>query len=187
MKKTIYTTALMLMAAMVLTSCGDKLKNKETKPVERQVSVVYTINSSPDLIDAIDLVVTYKGKGGINVSDTISDTVWTKTVVNDMIPVKIGLDWSLSPKTSSKISKDSLDLYASYSIVCKEVHDTLNHPQTLLSWKEFPASKLQQMCDLENHKQAYARSQINYISPCYTISPDSNGNGLKYDYSDWDD
>ena len=185
MKKILYTIALMLVA---LSSCGDKLGNKEMKQVERQSTVTYTINSSQDLIDAIDLVVTYKGKGGINVSDTISDTVWTKTVVNDMVPVKVGLSWSVLPKVDSKISKDSLDLRATYVIECNEVTDTMNEWLDFIWLKKFPASKLGALCDLENHKQDYARTKGGpYETPCFIIAPEMIGDGLKYDWAQWRD
>ena len=188
MKKILYTIALMLVAAVALSSCGDKLGNKEMKQVERQSTVTYTINSSQDLIDAIDLVVTYKGKGGINVSDTISDTIWTKTVVNDMVPVKVGLSWSVLPKADSKISKDSLDLRATYVIECNEVTDTMNEWLDFIRLKDFPASKLGALCDLENHKQNCARTKGGrYETPCFIIAPEMIGDGLKYDWAQWRD
>ena len=188
MKKTLYTTALMLMAAVVLTSCGNQLGKKEMKQMERQSTVTYTINSSQDLIDAIDLMVTYKGKGGINVSDTISDTIWTKTVVNDMVPVKVGLSWSVLPKTDSKISKDTLNHKATYTIECNEVSDTLREWLDFIWWRDFPANKLGAMCDLENHKQNYARTQGGrYETPCFLIAPETIGDGLEYDWAEWSD
>lgn len=203
MKKILYTAVLMLMTATVLTSCGNLQENRqdeqEVNPEKRQVSVTYEIKCSQDVVDALDMVITYKDKGGINATDTLRDTIWTKTVVNEVIPVKIGLSWSLSPKSADKITKETYEnLAASYSITKIEegssdqmfiARDNLFHYYP--SYKDFPASKLSNLCDYENYENTQALTNHHYVnSRCYMLKPITDANGNK-DIIDepayWDD
>ena len=207
MKTILYTAVLMLMTATILTSCGklqeswqdEQENNQEIKPEKRQVSVTYEIKCSQDVVDALDMVITYKDKGGINATDTLRDTIWTKTVVNEVIPVKIGLSWSLSPKSADKITKETFeDLAASYSITRNKegssdhmfiVRDNLFHYYP--SYKDFPASKLSNLCDYENYEHTLVLSNHDYVnSLCYMLKPITDVNGYK-DIIDepahWDD
>lgn len=163
---------MMLVAALALTSClsGEK---QETK-VERQVEVTYTVTCNQDMIDGVNLVVTYKDKGGVNVNDTINDTIWTKTVVSDVIPFKVGLDWTLSAKADAQIKKDTIDLLARCSIKCKEV--TIRPLSQMFRYHDIPVSKLAPLCDYENVKHAnYYQDENNFC--CVLIKP-NRGSGL---------
>lgn len=206
MKTILYTAVLMLMTATVLTSCGklqeswqdEQENNQEIKPEKRQVSVTYEIKCSQDVVDALDMVITYKDKGGINATDTLRDTIWTKTVVNEVIPVKIGLSWSLSPKSADKITKETFeDLAASYSITRNgEVssnhtiaRDNLFHYYP--SYKDFPASKLSNLCDYENYEHTLVLSNHDYVnSLCYMLKPIADALGYERiidEPAHWDD
>lgn len=192
----------MLMTATVLTSCGNQQENRqdeqEVKPEKMPVSVTYEIRCSQDVVDALDMVITYKDKGGINATDTLRDTIWTKTVVNEVIPVKIGLSWSLSPKSADKITKETFeDLAASYSIMRNgEVssnhtiaRDNLFHYYP--SYKDFPASKLSNLCDYENYEHTLVLTNHHYgNSLCFMLKPIEDVNGYKHIIDEpayWDD
>ena len=206
MKTILYTAVLMLMTATILTSCGklqeswqdEQENNQEIKPEKRQVSVTYEIKCSQDVVDALDMVITYKDKGGINATDTLRDTIWTKTVVNEMIPVKIGLSWSLSPKSADKITKETFeDLAASYSIMRNgEVssnhtiaRDNLFHYYP--SYKDFPASKLSNLCDYENYEHTLVLTNHHYgNSLCFMLKPIADALGYERiidEPAHWDD
>lgn len=207
MKTILYTAVLMLMTATILTSCGklqeswqdEQENNQEIKPEKRQVSVTYEIKCSQDVVDALDMVITYKDKGGINATDTLRDTIWTKSVVNEVIPVKIGLSWSLSPKSADKITKETFeDLAASYSITRNEKgfsdfpfigRGNLFHYYP--SYKDFPASKLSNLCDYENYENTLKLTNHHYgNSQCFMLEPitDETGyNHIAYVPAHWDD
>ena len=75
---------LTLMGCMILTSCGNAKGEK--------LSTILSIAPSQDLLEACDIEVTYKGKGGIDMTDTITSAAkWTKEIVNDSFPTEIGL------------------------------------------------------------------------------------------------
>ena len=193
----------MLMTATVLTSCGNLQENRqdeqEVKPEKMPVSVTYEIRCSQDVVDALDMVITYKDKGGINATDTLRDTIWTKTVVNEVIPVKIGLSWSLSPKSADKITKETYEnLAASYSITKIEegssdqmfiARDNLFHYYP--SYKDFPASKLSNLCDYENYENTLVLTNHHYgNSLCFMLKPIEDVNGYKHIIDEpayWDD
>ena len=190
MKTLFYTAALTLMASLAFISCArlqDKQDDQGIMQVKRQATITYQICCTQDMLDAIDMVVTYMDKGGTKVTETISDTIWTKTVVNDLIPVKIGLDWSLSPKTADKITKETFDeIRAFYSIKCEETGDNIDGGQILV-WVNFPASRLGEMCDFENFQHTYARDTESFHYPCFMVKPMEDGNDLKYDLAKWND
>jgi hypothetical protein len=156
MKKLLYTAALMLMAAMVLTACNgnqEEQEEQEYKPIKKQVGVTYTINCSQDMIDATDLVVRiYKDSVDV-VTDTIRDTLWTKTI-NDMVPYYTGLIWTVTPKATSKINKDTLDeVFAKYSVKFVEPDSTFNKG-VILHYRNLPVSKLEAACELMDYQHS---------------------------------
>ena len=84
MKKFIFTIMLTLMGCMALTSCG--------KAKGEKLSSMLSITPSQDLLEACDIEITYKGEGGIDMTDTITTaTRWSKEIVNDSFPTEIGL------------------------------------------------------------------------------------------------
>ena len=67
MKKLLsYSTIIMLVATIVLTSCGQKAETEEEVPLK----ITYSIDCSEDLLELCDLIVTYKGDDGANVVDS---------------------------------------------------------------------------------------------------------------------
>lgn len=85
MKKLIYITIVALLGCIALTSCLET-----SKKGDRLTTELY-VKSSQDLIDVCDIEVTYKGEGGVNMTDTITSTKWKKTIFNDSFPTKIGI------------------------------------------------------------------------------------------------
>lgn len=147
MKKLIYITIVALLGCMALTSCLETSKKGE------QLTTELYIKSSQDLIDVCNIVVTYKDKGGINATDTVRDSVWTKTVVSDVVPFKVGLRWALSAKPVSQIAKDSLQLRAKYTIEHKGWDCPIGE-MFMFNHSNFPVSKLAALCDYENLNNA---------------------------------
>lgn len=196
MKQTIYTAAMMLIATLVLISCdglnGRQKKLKEQMAAtykdiqeyehrEEATTVTYQIWCSQEFVNAIDMVVTYKDKGGINRTDTVRDTTWVKTVVNDSIPVKIGIDWTLVPKKDRKISKERFDnLMAGYTIECKEAAFTVGNG-IMGQNRNFPVSKLEALCELYNfqHKDV--------AKACNILKAKHDAWGVDAEPADWDD
>ena len=101
---------MMLAAAVTLTSCRQEHQQTDTE-IEVPLKVTYSIDCSRDLLALCDLVVTYKGNDGANVTDTITSSpgdttevqTWTKVVATHKVPVKIGFDYNLEPKTDSLV------------------------------------------------------------------------------------
>lgn len=188
MKKILYLAALMLAAALTFASCVGK---QETQQIERRLEVNYTVKCSQDLIDALDLVVTYKDKGGINSTDTVRDTLWTKTVVHDVIPAKVGFDWSVTPKSAAKHGKDTLNLVADLSLSYNGA--SWRRPY-MFTYLDFPTSRLETLCDLINlqRENMHALDKNNqYFDPCYIIRPCRQNeigiDGLMTEIAHWND
>jgi hypothetical protein len=188
MKKLLYTTALMLMAATVFTSCID-LPKQQANQEKMQVEVKYAVNCSQDVLDAVDLVVIYKDKGGANATDTVRDTLWTKIVVHDEVPAKAGMNWSITPKPDSKLKKDTLDLNATYSMWYNG--RVLDRGAHILTYRDFPVSRLQALCDFINLQRANFvevkhMGENSYYSPCYVIRS-GLFQDLESDIANWED
>ena len=96
----------MVLAILALTSCGGRDAAGGNK-----LGTMIQIKSSQDLIDAYDIEVTYKGKGGVDVIDTITSTRWKKVIVNDTFPTETGLlGYRFLPKPNPKNEKDRCQL-----------------------------------------------------------------------------
>lgn len=126
-KHSLYLTIMTLVAAITLSSCSKQQDKSET---EVPLKVTYTLDCSRDLLNLCDLVVTYKGDDGANAIDTITATpgdttevqTWTTVVETHQIPVKIGFDYNLVPKTDTLvISQPTATLHALCTIIAEKI------------------------------------------------------------------
>ena len=189
----------MMLAAMVLASCGQKQAEITN---EVPLKVTYSIDCSRDLLALCDMVVTYKGDDGVNVVDTIkanpADSVltqtWSKTVSTHQIPVKIGLDYTFVSKTDTVLTDRP---YAMLTAKCTIIAEMMGEVSSF----RFPSSKsisskrsflmensiidekvantkqnLATIVDIYNDRQAYKRGTTN-SNTCFIVKMRPNGNG----------
>jgi hypothetical protein len=106
MKKYFYMAALLLVAALSLTACGDdEPKEKVT------ATATYNMTFSQDMLNACSLIlVTYKAENGRNVMEAITSTWWTKTVTSDKLPAEFGVMYKFSTKSDAELNQDKYDL-----------------------------------------------------------------------------
>ena len=101
-KKTIRMAAMLAMTALLFTSCiNERVTN-------------YRMSFSPDLIETCDVTVIYRGENGIEMTESVTDTLWEKSFHNDTLPLIFGLDYRIQPKQGVKPEKEQLDLQAKY-------------------------------------------------------------------------
>ena len=210
MKKLLFHFTIIMLAAMTLTSCG----NKQQAETEQEVplKVTYSIDCSKDLLDMCDLVVTYKGDDGVNVTDTITaspvDSIetltWTKTVGTHEIPVKIGLDYAFVQKTDSLLAEEKMvSLHAEYTIIAEKIgirkgiahlsEKAINSKTSFyvngsIMEEKFlnTSSNLATIIDIYNDRQAYKRGTAN-SKTCFIINPNPYGKGLIVENACWND
>ena len=173
---------LALLGVMVLTSCY----KQQSKKCD-QLTTMMKVEASKDLIDVCDIEITYKGKGGINAIDTISETEWYRIVVNDSFPTKIGvITFRYLIKPGFKPTKDKYNLDLRWSMGCKEQKefDDSGFPLDLY---DVPGDKVESFLDLYNMEServlkngenfAVSYSSINGSTIIYTVTkaqPGSN-------------
>lgn len=170
----------LLAAAIALTSCTQHAETERVTPL----TVYYTIDCSQELIDSYDLIVTYKDKGGADVVDTIKDLSWKKTVVNDKIPVKIGLDFTWVPKGDSLEIEPHTLLHAAYSIIAYEADFSSTEP--IINEVISNNSELATIIDIYNERQAYRREN-KQMNSCYTVKSSSNGKKMVVKKARWNE
>lgn len=114
MKKFIYIAALLMVAALSLTSCGDdEPKEKVT------ATATYFMTFSPDLLDACNVFITYKAENGRNVMEAVNATSWTKSVTSDKFPAEFGVMYKFSTKSDGELTKDKYDLTCDFNFTVK--------------------------------------------------------------------
>ena len=74
------STATLILATVAIVSCTPGSDNKPHG--KKELTTTIKVEASDDLIAASDIEITYKGKGGIDVTDTITSTRWQKKIVN---------------------------------------------------------------------------------------------------------
>lgn len=107
---------MLILATAAIVSCTSRSGNDPLN--KRVLQTTIQVKASDDLIAASDIEITYKGKGGIDVTDTITSTMWMKKIVNDSFPTEIGIvNYRLLTKQDPKFNKDrcQLDLEVSQS------------------------------------------------------------------------
>ena len=105
MKKYIYMAALLMVAALALTACGDDEPKEKTT-----ATATYNMTFSQDLLDACSILIYYKADNGRNTFDAISNTWWTKSVTSDKFPAEFGVMYKFSTKSDAELVKDKYDL-----------------------------------------------------------------------------
>ena len=175
MKKLIFTTILTLLGITALTSCVEEGKKGE------QLTTMLTIESSQDLIDVCDIEITFKGKGGVNTIDTITETTWHRIVVNDSFPVKIGMiRLKYLVKPDFKPTKETYELLCDYTVISKGKDDPNTSYRPLMLY-DVPGNKVASILDLENYlsKDYVAREgdPDYYLSSIITVTKAENHPG----------
>lgn len=209
-KQSLYLTIMTLVAAITLSSCSKQQDKSET---EVPLKVTYTLDCSRDLLNLCDLVITYKGDDGANAIDTITATpgdttevqTWTTVVETHQIPVKIGFDYNLVPKTDTLvISQPTATLHALCTIIAEKIGVRKRTP--LPSEKVINSKYIfytSHMMDakvrntprnlanfIKNHNDSLATSRevANDVSnTCFVVRKHPYGNGLLVQKARWND
>ena len=114
MKRLLFMTTLLMMAAFSLTSCGDdEPKEKVT------ATATYNLSFSQDLLDACNVFITYKAENGRNVMEPVTSTWWTKTVTSDKFPAEFGVMYKFSTKSDAELTKEKYNLTCEFNFSCK--------------------------------------------------------------------
>ena len=98
MKKYIYMAALLMVAALALTACGDDEPKEKTT-----ATATYNMTFSQDLLDACNVFITYKAENGRNVMEAINSNWWTKSVTSDKFPAEFGVMYKFSTKSDAEL------------------------------------------------------------------------------------
>ena len=105
MKKFLFMAALMITAALSLTSCGDDEPNEKVT-----ATATYNMTFSQDLLNACNVFITYKAENGRNVMEAVTSTWWTKTVTSDKFPAEFGVMYKFSTKSEAELIQEKYDL-----------------------------------------------------------------------------
>jgi len=104
-KKYLYIAVLLMTTALAMTSCGDDdPKEKVT------ATATYNMTFSQDLLNACNVIITYKAENGRNVIEPITSPWWTKTVTSDKFPAEFGVMYKFSTKSDAELTQETYDL-----------------------------------------------------------------------------
>ena len=138
MKKYLFIAALMIVATLSLTSCGDD------EPKDKTIATTtYMMSFSQDMLEAANVFITYKAENGRNVTEAISDTWWTKTVSSDKFPAEFGVCYNFSTKSEAELTKDKYDLKCELSFKCTTTKGaSYSNKVTVIDEKEVAKKKV---------------------------------------------
>lgn len=105
MKKFIYMAALLMVAALTLTACGD-----DEPKVKTTATATYNMTFSQDLLEACNVFITYKAENGRNVMEAVNSVWWTKSVTSDDFPAEFGVMYKFSTKSNAELTQEQYDL-----------------------------------------------------------------------------
>ena len=128
------STATLILATVAIVSCTPRSDNKPHG--KKELTTTIQVEASDDLIAASDIEITYKGKGGIDVTDTITSTRWQKNIVNDSFPTEIGVvNYRMLIKPDAKLDKERCQLALELKCMCQST-SFLKIP--IFDWSEKP-------------------------------------------------
>lgn len=118
-KSMILITVLAVIAGTMFTSCYMN---------GSQMQVLYKVTLSDDMAQVADLAITYMADDGATVTDTITGTAWEKKISLSSFPNQFGLvDYAFIPKPAGKLTKETYELEAQFSIFTREENLRLTH------------------------------------------------------------
>lgn len=128
------SNATLILATVAIVSCTPGSDNKPHG--KKELTTTIKVEASDDLIAASDIEITYKGKGGIDVTDTIISTRWLKKIVNDSFPTEIGVvNYRMLIKPDAKLDKERCQLSLELKCMCMST-SFLKIP--IFDWSEKP-------------------------------------------------
>ena len=112
------SVSVLILAAVAIVSCGQG--SGKSYDGKKHLETTLEVQASDDLIAASDIEITYKDKGGVEVTDTISSTSWRKKIVNDSFPTEIGIvNYRMLIKQDHKFEKDRCQL--ELKLTCRSI------------------------------------------------------------------
>ena len=110
MKKNMLMLAALLCCLMTLTACGD---DKDDPNVI--ATGTYTVTFSPDILDVASVIIYYKGNNNVNrfeaiTPDMLRNNTWTKTVTSNKFPAEMGVQFVISLKEESELTREKYNL-----------------------------------------------------------------------------
>lgn len=187
MKKISIISALIL-ATVAIVSCspgsGDNAMGKKVLQTTIQV------DASDDLIAASDIEITYKGEGGIDVTDTISSTKWMKKIVNDSFPTEIGIvNYRFLIKQDTKYDKDRCQL--DFKVKCESSKSSLfelpivDWTENLIEIDDIASNKVVPYLELQNAKTGlFSDSKWGFLMGFHTLTMKVSINNGKFEVED---
>lgn len=169
MKKSLYMAALLIMAALSLTACGDDEPQEEVT-----ATATYSMTFSQDLLDACNVFITFKAENGRNVMEAVTSTQWTKTVTSDKFPADFGVMYQFSTKSDAELVKDKYDLTCTFNFMVKTSKGAgYNNPVTIIDNQGVAKDRVVGTLDKLSGKSTGYRVTIDGI-----VSP---ANNMRYD------
>lgn len=170
MKKVLFMAALLITAALSLSSCGDdEPKEKVT------ATATYTLTFSQDLLDACNVFITFKAENGRNVMEAVRNTYWSKTVTSDKFPAEFGVMYKFSTKSESELAKDK------YNLICNMNFNVISSKGLNYS---SPTIEIINQNDVARNKVISTLDKVSGKSTGFRVSQDgivSQANNLKYE------
>ena len=155
-----FTTAIMVAAIIALTSCGGKASKGD------KLTTTIQLKASYDLLEVCDIEVTYKGKGGVDIVDTVKTTTWKKTIVNDSFPTEIGMPkHRFLIKPDFKPTREKYDLVLEYNLNTRE--QFFNTGWWFLRLIDVPADKVLTFMDVVETEIEVAPEFDPGVTTCY--------------------
>ena len=137
MKKYLFMAALIVAAALSLTSCGG-----DDEPKAKTVATAtYSMSFSQDLLDAATVFITFKADNGRIAKEAITRTYWTKTVTNDKFPAEFGVFYEFYSRVDAELLKEKYDLYCDVSFNLTTNKGASSTPQKIVIMDEKGVAK----------------------------------------------
>jgi hypothetical protein len=159
MKHYLVIVALLIVAGITLTACGDdEPKAKDT------VTATYNMTFSQDLLEACNVFITYKAENGRNVMEAVNATKWTKTVTSDKFPAEFGVMYMFSTKSDAELTKEQYDLACELNFVSMTSNgDSFNNNVTIINSQGVSRDKVVSTLDKLSGKSTGFRISKNGI------------------------
>lgn len=159
MKKLILLTmaviAIILQTTMVACSSDDNNEQGEQKASLFKYSFEFT----DDVLTVADVTIGYIGADGVEESETVNTTSWSKTFTADKFGVSAGVTVTLQLKSGVKLTNDKYQIGYTYSYTVKSTKDGktvdgINGSPSRID--NVPANKVESQLKLRSGVSAYS-------------------------------
>lgn len=116
--KYLFLAMVAIVSSAAFVACGSD-DDEETKVETKKSSFYYAFSFSDDILSVADVTISYIGTDGVEKSETVTSTSWSKTFTENKYDVSAGVSLSMKLKNGVELTSDKYRIQYMFTYAVK--------------------------------------------------------------------